>query len=355
VHTRHRFVYPCFRETTETAIEACEAAWEFFGGVFAVLIPDNTKAIVQRADPLYPLINATFLEYAQSRDFVIDPARSKHPKDKARVERAVPDVREDCFAGEVLRTLDDAKVRALHWSLKEYGMRRHTTTQRMPLEHFEAVEKEKLKSAPTATYHVPKRSEPKIGPDQHAVVEKALYSLPREYKGKRVDARSDPWTVRFYFKGELISTRTRLPAGGRDTDPAHFPPEQSAYARRDTAFLRRQAAARGEAIGRFAAALLEGPLPWTRMRRVYALLGLCRRYRDDRVEEACKRAIEAKMYDVRRLGRMLEQAAPQTEKKTQEARVIPIARYLRDPRQFALPFSPKDSGELTNNDGEEPK
>src|SRR5581483_8464681 len=57
VLSRYRFVYPVFRETTETAIEACEAAWAFYQGVFRVLIPDNTKAIVQRADPLEPLLN----------------------------------------------------------------------------------------------------------------------------------------------------------------------------------------------------------------------------------------------------------------------------------------------------------
>jgi hypothetical protein len=355
VLTRHRFVYPCFRETVETAIEACEAAWQYFGGVFEVMIPDNTKAIVQRADPLTPQINAAFLEYAQSRDFVIDPARSKHPKDKARVERSVPDVREDCFAGEVLRTLEDAKARALHWTSKEYGMRRHTRTQRMPLEHFEAVEKSQLKPAPSGTYHVPKYSKPKVGPDQHVVIDKALYSLPREYKRKRVQARSDPWTVRIYFDSKLISTRTKLAPGGRDTDPAHFPPEQMAYAKRDTAFLRQQAAAHGEAIGRFADALLDVPMPWTRMRRVFALLGLCRRYRDDRVEEACRRALDAKMYDVRRLARMLEQAAPQAEKQTKAAPVISIARYLRDPRQFALPFGPNNSGGTNNNEGDESK
>ena len=54
--SRHRFVYPIERETTASAIEACEAAWEFFGGIFKVLLPDNTKAIVQRADPLEPRI-----------------------------------------------------------------------------------------------------------------------------------------------------------------------------------------------------------------------------------------------------------------------------------------------------------
>src|SRR5574341_135483 len=59
VLSRYRFVYPVFQETTVTAIEACEAAWAFFQGVFRVLIPDNTKAIVQRADPLEPRLNPT--------------------------------------------------------------------------------------------------------------------------------------------------------------------------------------------------------------------------------------------------------------------------------------------------------
>ena len=82
VRSRHRFIYPVFRETTATAIEACEAAWTFFGGIFHVLIPDNTKAIVQTADDLEPRLVEAFLEYAQARSFHIDPTRVRHPKDK---------------------------------------------------------------------------------------------------------------------------------------------------------------------------------------------------------------------------------------------------------------------------------
>lgn len=100
MRSRHRFVYPVFEETTARAIEACEAAWEFFGGVFPVLIPDNTKAIVVAAVPLSPRITPTFLEYAQARHFHIDPARVRSPRDKGRVERAVPGVRDDCFAAK---------------------------------------------------------------------------------------------------------------------------------------------------------------------------------------------------------------------------------------------------------------
>lgn len=112
VRSRHRFVYPTHEETTASAIEACEAAWAFFGGVLKVLIPDNTKAIIIDADPLAPRLTPAFLEYAQARHFHIDAARVRRPRDKGRVERAVPGVRDDCFAGEVLTTLDDARVHA---------------------------------------------------------------------------------------------------------------------------------------------------------------------------------------------------------------------------------------------------
>ena len=44
VFSRYRFVYPVFQETTATAIEACEAAWEFYGGIFVAIIPDNPRA-----------------------------------------------------------------------------------------------------------------------------------------------------------------------------------------------------------------------------------------------------------------------------------------------------------------------
>jgi transposase len=129
VLSRHRFVFPVREETTESAIAACEAAWTHFGGVFKVVIPDNTKAIVNEADPLEPKINLAFLEYAQSRGFHVDPTRVRSPKDKARVERAVQPVREDCYGGEEPASIEEALAMGTTWCLEEYGLRRHSTTQ----------------------------------------------------------------------------------------------------------------------------------------------------------------------------------------------------------------------------------
>ena len=69
VRSRHRFVYPAFQETTERAIEACEAAWEFFSGIFRVLIVDNTKAIVDKADPSVPSSTVPFSSTRKSVAF----------------------------------------------------------------------------------------------------------------------------------------------------------------------------------------------------------------------------------------------------------------------------------------------
>lgn len=343
VRSRHRFVWPCLRETTESAIEACEAAWEFFGGIFKTLIPDNTKAIVQTANPLQPLINITFLEYAQKRGFVVDTTRVRSPKDKARVERSVQTVRDDCFGGEKLYDVEQARAHGRNWCLREYGMRRHTRTQRLPLEHFDAEEKPALLPAPTEPYDVPIWSDPKVARDHLAQVAKALYTLPTRFIGRKLRARADRCLVRFYDGHVLVKTHPRKPPGGRSIDRSDFPVEKTAYAMRDVAFLEREAYKHGEPVGRFAKALLESPLPWTRMRRVYALLGLARRYGDQRLAETCAVALDADMLDVERLARMLKLGAPQPSAKPTPS-VIPLSRYLRSPTQYALPF-PSKKGE----------
>ncbi|MHC4066613.1 MAG: IS21/IS408/IS1162 family transposase [Planctomycetota bacterium] len=350
VRSRHRFVYPCFRETTASAIEACEAAWVFFGGIFRTLLPDNTKAIIHTPDPLQPRLVEAFLEYAQARGFQVDPARVRRAKDKGRVERAVPHVRDDCFAGEQLIDLDHARGHGRRWCLEEYGLRRHSTTQRLPLQVFEAEEKPALLPAPTKLYDVPLWASPKVARDHYAQVDRALYSLPTRFIGRKLRARADRSTVRFYDGALLIKTHPRVARGQRSTDPSDFPEHKRAYAHRDVDFLRRQAAGYGDAVGRFAAALLDDPLPWTRMRRVYALLGLARKYGTARIEPACRTALDADMLDVYRLRRMLELPSLPDDAAADPSPSVPAARFLRPKQQYALNFHQTAATRETGND-----
>jgi len=199
-------------------------------------------------------------------------------------------------------------------------------------------ERPALLPAPTTPYDVPLWAEPKVARDQHAQVAKALYSLPTRFVGHTLRARADRQTVRFYHGTLVVKVHARLAPGGRATDPTDFPVHKSAYALRDVAFLQQQATTHGEAVGQLARALLDCPLPWTRMRRVYALLRLAQKYGDHRVNAACTTALEHGLLDVRRLGRMIELGILAPEPPP--ARVIPLARYLRPASQYALPLAP---------------
>jgi hypothetical protein len=214
-------------------------------------------------------------------------------------------------------------------------MRRHSRTQRLPLEHFEAEEKSVLKPAPTAPYDTPLWCDPKVARDHFAQVDKALYSLPTHFIGKTLRARADRQTVRFYDAGLLVKAHPRQPPGGRSTDESDFPEHKSPYAMRDVAFLQRQAERHGPSVGRMAEMILEGPLPWTRMRRVYALLGLARKYGDARLEETCAIALAAEMIDVKRLKRMLELGKPKAPPPSTSQKVLPFARHMRPTKKYA--------------------
>jgi hypothetical protein len=181
-------------------------------------------------------------------------------------------------------------------------------------------------------------------------VGKATYSIPHPYVGQTVVARADAQLVRFYLRGLLIKTHPRQPPGGQSIEAQDYPVERSIYAFRNVDALRRQAAQAGEVIGRYATALLDSPLPWTRMRRVYALLGLVRRYGPARVTDVCTVALAADMLDVRRLQRMLEHGLA-TPPDAPIARALPRARYLRPATQYALPLT----AATPSSEGETPK
>ena len=130
-------------------IAGFEAAWTFFGGVFAVVIPDNMKAIVTHADATEPKLNDAFREYAQARGFAVDPARIRSPRDKPRVERMRVSMCGRISMPENTSAISaDCRERAEQWCAQTAGMRIHGTTRMRPVEVFTAEELPELKPVP---------------------------------------------------------------------------------------------------------------------------------------------------------------------------------------------------------------
>ncbi len=335
-YSRHCFVWLSHRQTLDDVINGFEAAWGFFAGVFRTVIPDNMKTIVIGADPLEPRLNEAFVEYAQARGFHIDPARVRSPQDKPRVERSVQFVRNSMWAGETFIDLAAAQRHAEQWCSGRAGQRVHGTTQCAPAELFALEEAPRLLPAPVRRYDVPIYTTAKVHRDHHIEVAKALYSIPGNLIGERVDVRADRQLVRIYLRGQLVKTHPRQQPGRRSTDPNDLPAGTAAYALRDIEHLRRLAAGHGPAIGDYAAALLDIPLPWTKMRQVYALLGLVKKWGPERVEAACARALDAEAVNVGLIGRMLERGTEATPVQAALPGTVVAGRFARDAEHFAV-------------------
>ena len=108
--SRALFVQPVLKMDQTSWNASHVAAFEFFGGVPARLVCDNLKTGVERADLYDPQINLAYAELAVFYGTLIDPARARKPKDKSRIERPMPNIRDSFFAGRDFGSLTQMRA-----------------------------------------------------------------------------------------------------------------------------------------------------------------------------------------------------------------------------------------------------
>src|SRR5947199_6128651 len=266
-------------------------AFAFFGGVPARLVPDNLKTGVDKPDLYDPKINRSYAELAEHYGTLVDPARAAKPKDKPRVERPMPYVRDSFWRGREFVSLQHRQEEAVLWCKEVAGRRScRPLGGAAPLSVFEAVEAGELTPLPRKRFVLAVWSTGTIGPDIHVRVGKSLYSVPWRHIGRRVDARETPTVVQIFDNGELIATHGRRPAG-KATDLSHYPPEKIAFKMRTPTWCRTQAAEIGPACSQLIGELLAINALF-RLRAAQGVLGLAGKHGAARLEKACVRAIE---------------------------------------------------------------
>ena len=334
--SRYMFVWPTFSQTVEALCDGLDTAWRFFQGMPKRIVLDNMSAAVNKSDPLGPTLQKSFLEYVQTRGLFADVARVRRPQDKPRVENQIAYVRERWFAGETFTDLDQCRASAEVWCRDIAGTRIHGTTRRVPREVYGLEEQPHMLPAPAEPFDVPAWTQAKVHPDHHIQVQHALYSVPWPHVGHRVDVRIDRSVVRIYRSNELIKLHPRQHPGQRITDPSDYPPSKTPWALRSIHAAEKEARDYGEHVERFIVKLVDGPLPWSRMRQVYALIRLCRKYGGARVDVLCARALAFDVIDVRRIERMLKTAlrVEESAETTGKLVTLPSARFARDPASF---------------------
>lgn len=247
---------------------------------------------MDRPDLYDPKINRAYAELAAHYGALVDSARAFKPKDKARVERPMPYVRDSFWRGREFTSLEAMRAEGLRWSSDVAGRRAcRPLDGAAPGAVFAAVEAPALASLPVAPFVLATWSAAKVGPDIHAKVGATLYSLPWRFLGERVDARSTTSMVQFFLGGELIKTHPRKERG-KQTDLGDYPPEKIAFHMRTPTWCRRRAGEIGPACEAVIGELLaEGAL--FRLRAAQGVLGLADKHDPGRLEAACAKATAA--------------------------------------------------------------
>jgi transposase len=88
-YSGYSYVEAFLSQKQESWITAHVNAYEFFGGVTRILVPDNLKTGVDKVTKSETLINRTYQEMSQHYDTAVIPARVRAPRDKSTVEGTV--------------------------------------------------------------------------------------------------------------------------------------------------------------------------------------------------------------------------------------------------------------------------
>lgn len=144
-------------------------AFEFFGGVPEVVVPDNLKSGVTAACYYEPEINPTYTEMAGHYGAVVLPARVKHPRDKPKVENAVQQVERWVLA--VLRnrtffSLDELnhEIRPL---LNAINARELEGMKASRQDLYEALDRPALQPLPSTPYESARWKKARVHVDYH--------------------------------------------------------------------------------------------------------------------------------------------------------------------------------------------
>jgi transposase len=271
-------------------------AFEFFGGVTEIQVPDNTKTAVRAADRYEPDINPIYQDMAAHYGFAVIPARALKPRDKAKVEAAVLLVERWILAA--LRKHTFFSLQELNAAIRELVVRLNNRRfRRIPATRaqlYEQIDKPALRPLPPERYPFVAWKTAKVGIDYHVEVDRHYYSVPYQLVGERVDVRIGLDVIEVLHGNRRVASHARsFRIGGYTTDPAHRPAAHQRYLEWSPSRLIAWAKQTGPATAELVEAILQTrPHPEQGYRSCLGIMRLSRRYGADRLEAACRRALD---------------------------------------------------------------
>lgn len=293
--SNYTFADVCWDQTLESWISAHVRAFEFFGGVPRVLVPDNMASGVKKPDFYEPDVNPTYQEAAVHYGTVVIPARVRKPKDKAKVEEGVQNAERRILAKLRNRTFFGlGELREAVWeALEDLNNRPFQKMDGCRRSLFETLDKPALQPLPSARYEFALWKKARASLDYHVEVDHNYYSVPYQLAKQELDVRLTASTVEVLFKGRRVASHRRVHGKGRySTLKEHMPASHRRYAEWTPARIVGWAKSIGPNTAKVAETILEQrPHPEQGFRSCLGIFRLSKEYGQERIEAACGRAV----------------------------------------------------------------
>ena len=285
-------------------------AFRHFGGVSAILVPDNLKAGVSKACRYEPDLNPAYQELAEHYSTAVLPARPAKPRDKAKAEVAVQVVERWVLAplrdrrffslGELNVAIAEKLEEVNGRIMKEYGKSRR--------ELYELWDRPALRPLPPTDYEVSFWKKARVNLDYHIEIEKHYYSVPYTLAHKAVEVRYTDRTVEVFHQNVRVASHPRSHAEHKHTtSPEHMPRHHQEAQAWSAGRIREWAKRIGPATLAMVMAIIESRQhPEQGYRSCLGLLRLEKTYGPVRLERACARGLQFGMKTRRHVLSILE-------------------------------------------------
>jgi transposase len=285
-------------------------AFEFFGAVAAITVPDNTKTAVTHPCRYEPDLNPTYQEMAVHYGTTVIPARVRKPRDKPKVESAVLIAERWIIAALRNHTFFSIGElnRAVREKLEEYNSRPLQKLKVSRKELFETIDRPAMKALPERRYEYAEWGKPRVNIDYHVQLDRHYYSVPYQLRGQLVDASLTATTVEIFFKGKRVASHLRSYVPWKYTTlAAHMPESHKRYLEWTPSRIIRWAAKTGPSAEALVTEIMERkPHPEQGFRSCLGIMRLGRRYGEERLEAACARALLLKAYSYKTVESILK-------------------------------------------------
>ncbi|MBA3535116.1 MAG: IS21 family transposase [Tatlockia sp.] len=306
-HSRYRYVEFVHSQDHLSWAQSHINAFHFFGGVPHCVLLDNLKSGVLKADIYDPTLNETYSELARFYGFIADPAKARTPEHKGKVERSVQLVKEQVIAGMHYDNLAALNAFGRDWCTNKVAHVVCSTTGEKPVDVFNNEEIARLKPLPSSAFDMPIWTEGQVHRDHHFVISGNFYSVPTQYIGSQIQIRVGLKTVKAYANHALIKTHVRQQGKGQwATDPGDYHKSARFYLENSAEVCIANANAIGQATEHMTTVVLADGSRLA-LRKAQAILRLAGIYGNERLEEACLRALLFDNYSQKSLKKILEE------------------------------------------------